>query len=76
MVQAAKTSVTGGPLHDLSSETIASLDAIGVELDKAQGDIEALEKIGMDVSRMRERLDWGRKAREIILERFKGDGKP
>lgn len=59
-----------GPLHDVSAETIKSLEAIGAELDTAQGDIEALEKIGMDVSRLKERLDWGRKAREIILERF------
>ena len=70
MAPAVKTPVTGGPLHDVSAETIASLEAIGKELDIAQGDLEALEKIGMDVSRMRERLDWGRKAREIILERF------
>ena len=70
MVQVSKPAAAGGPLHDVSAETIASLDAIGKELDVAQGDIEALEKIGMDVSRLKERLDWGRKAREIILERF------
>ena len=70
MALQSKTAAPGGPLHDVSAETIASLDAIGKELDVAQGDIEALEKIGMDVSRLKERLDWGRKAREIILERF------
>lgn len=64
------TAVPQGPLHDISAETIKSLEAIGVELDKAEGDIKALEAIGMDVSRLRERVDWGRKAREIILERF------
>lgn len=69
MAPASKTSAPQGPLHDLSTETMQSLEAIGGELDKAQLDIEALEKIGMDVSRLRERLDWGRKAREIILER-------
>ena len=65
------TSTPQGPLHDLSAGTVASLEAIGGELDKAQLDIEALEKIGMDVSRLKERLDWGRNARKIILERFK-----
>ena len=67
----SKTVVPTGPLHDISTETIASLEAIKGELDKAQADIEALEKIGMDVSRLKERLDWGYKARDIILERFK-----
>jgi soluble P-type ATPase len=71
MATQSKTAADQGPLHDVSAETIKSLDAIGVELDIAQGDIEALEKVGMDVSRLKERLDWGRKAREIILERFK-----
>jgi len=70
MAAPSKTAAASGPLHDVSAETIASLDAIGKELDIAQGDIEALEKVGMDVSRLKERLDWGRKAREIILERF------
>jgi hypothetical protein len=71
MAPVSKTPAPSGPLHDLSAETIASLDAIKGELDKAQLDIGALEKIGMDVSRLKERLDWGYKARDIILERFK-----
>ena len=71
MAPVNKTVAPGGPLHDVSAETIKSMEAIGAELDIAQGDIEALEKIGMDVSSLKERLDWGRKAREIILERFK-----
>jgi len=58
-----------GPLHDLRAETLASLEAIGKELDIAEGDIDAMERTGMDVSRLRERLEWGRKARSIILER-------
>ena len=59
------------PLADLRDEAVDHLDAIKGELDEAQKDIEALEKIGMDVSRLRERIDWGYKARDIILERFK-----
>jgi len=71
MAPVTKPVAAGGPLHDISAETVQSLDAIKGELDTAMGDIEALEKIGMDVSRLRERLDWGYKARDIILERFK-----
>ena len=58
------------PLGDLRAEAVDHLDAIKGELDEAGKDLEALEKIGLDVSRMRERLDWGYKSREIILERF------
>lgn len=65
-----------GPLHDLKQETLDSLEAIGQELDTAEGDIKALEAVGMDVSRLKERLEWGRKARSIILERFSKTPKP
>ena len=59
------------PLADLWEEAVGHLDAIKGELDEAAKDLEALEKIGMDVSRLRERVDWGYKARDIILDRFK-----
>ena len=59
------------PLADLRTEAVDHLDNIKAELDEAQKDLDALEKIGMDVSRLRERIDWGYKAREVILERFK-----
>jgi len=61
------------PLADLRQEAVEHLDAIKGELDEAGKDLDALEKIGLDVTRLRERVDWGHKAREIILERF---GKP
>jgi len=57
-------------LADLRAETIAHLDKIKGELDEATKDLDALEKIGLDVSRLRERVDWGKKAREIILQRY------
>jgi len=58
------------PLTDLRRETVVNLEAIGTELDKAEGDLAALESLGLDVSRLKERLSWGRKAREVIMERF------
>ena len=58
------------PLADLTKDAIEHLDNIGAELDEADKDLDALEKIGIDVSRLRERVNWGRKARGIILERF------
>jgi len=61
------------PLADLREEAVAHLDAIKGELDEAQKDLDALEAIGLDISRLRERIEWGYKAREIILKRY---GKP
>jgi len=68
----AKNQTTGAPppLADLREEAVAHLDSIKDELDEADKDLDALEQIGMDVSRLRERVDWGKKAREIILDRF------
>ena len=59
------------PLADLRDEAVDHLEAIKGELDEATKDLEALEKIGLDVSRLRERVDWGYKARDIIIDRFK-----
>jgi len=61
------------PLAELTDEAVKHLDAIKGELDEADKDLQALEEIGMDVSRMKERVAWGRKARGIILKRY---GKP
>jgi len=58
------------PLAELRADAVEHLNGIKAELDEATKDIEALEKLGMDVTRLRERVDWGLKAREIILERF------
>ena len=63
------------PLADLRQEAVEHLDAIKGELDEAEKDLDALEKIGLDVTRLRERVDWGKKARDIILERFGKKGK-
>lgn len=58
------------PLADLTKEAVDHLDAIKGELDEAQKDLDALKEIGIDVSRLEERIAWGNKAREIILKRF------
>ena len=70
MTPLPKTPVAAAPLADLRAETVAHLDAIKGELDEAVKDLDALGKIGLDVTRLRERVDWGYKARDIILERF------
>lgn len=67
----AKTTNNPPPLAELRDEAVDHLDAIKAELDEAAKDLDALEKIGMDVSRLRERVEWGKRARDIILDRFK-----
>ena len=65
-----KTPGPEAPFAGLRSETIAHLESIKKELDEASEDLDALEEIGMDVSRLRERVNWGYKAREIITKRL------
>ena len=58
------------PLADLRKEAVDHLDAIKGELDEATKDLDALEEIGIDTSRLREKVAWGYKARDVILKRF------
>ena len=58
------------PLAFLKEDTLEHIEAIKVELDRANADLDALEEIGIDTSRLREKIQWGYKAREVILDRF------
>lgn len=58
------------PLADLTDDSLRHLDSIKGELDTAAGDLDALEELGIDTSRLREKIAWGNKAREVILKRF------
>lgn len=57
-------------LATLTDEAVKSLENIRGELDRAEANLDALEELGLDVSRLRERVAWGRKAREVILKQF------
>jgi len=70
MAVQSKNPAPAAPLADLRAEAAQHLDAIKGELDEAVKDLDALEQIGLDVTRLRERVDWGYKAREIIMKRF------
>lgn len=59
------------PLAELTKEARERIEAMGDELDRATADMEALEELGMDMSRLREHIEWSRHAREIVLKRFK-----
>ena len=61
---------TSDPLIGLTDEARAHLESIAAELDEAEKDLDAMDEIGVDSSRLRERIEWGRKAREVILKRL------
>lgn len=58
------------PLADLTADTLDHIEGIKKELDRASEDLDAMEELGLDTSRLREKIDWGYKARKVILARF------
>ena len=58
------------PLVQLTAEARENIDKMKASLEKADGDMDALEELGIDVSRLREKVAWGKKAREVILKRL------
>jgi len=62
--------VEPSPLVELTAEAREHLDAMKAELDTAEKDMDALEDRGLDVSRLRDKITWAKKAREVILKRM------
>jgi len=58
------------PFASLSAETLKHLDDIEGELNAAEEGLKGLKELGIDVSRLQEKIDWGKKAREVILKQF------
>lgn len=58
------------PLARLTEDTMEHIDGIKAELDQAAMDLDSLEELGIDTSRLREKINWGYKAREVILKTF------
>ena len=61
---------TPEPLASLTEETLKHMDAIVGELDEAKKNLDSLEELGIDTSRLREKINWGYKARDVILKTF------
>ncbi len=58
------------PLASLTADTRQHIDNIKAELDEAVKGLEGLEELGIDTSRLREKINWGYKARDVILKTF------
>ena len=70
MAKVASPITDNEPLASMTEDTLKHIDAIKAELDKASKDLEGLEELGLDTSRLREKIQWGYKAREVILKTF------
>ena len=55
------------PLVTLTDEARSHLEGIKGEIEASEKNLAALEELGLDVSRLKEKIAWAKKAREIIL---------
>jgi len=58
------------PLATLTAEARKHIENLSAEIERVRGDLDAMEELGLDTSRLRERVDWAEKAQKTILERF------
>jgi len=56
------------PLVSLTAEAREHLEAIKGEIEASEKNLGALEELGLDVSRLKEKIAWAKKARETILK--------
>jgi len=59
------------PLATLTDEALKHLEAIKGEIEKSKANLDALEEIGIDTSRLRDKIVWAEKARDVILRTMK-----
>ena len=59
------------PLVTLTDEALKHLEAIKGEIEASKANLDALEEIGIDTSRLRDKIAWAEKARDVILRTMK-----
>ena len=59
------------PLAALTDEARANLEKVKTEIEASKQALAALKELGVDVSRLEERITWAEKARETILKTLK-----
>jgi hypothetical protein len=58
------------PLASLTKEAREELEKLGADIDKAEKEMETFEELGVDTSRLRDKINWARKARDLMLKNF------
>lgn len=58
------------PFINLTDEAKKHIKDLDKEIEKNQGDLEALEQIGFNVDMPRERLKFAENMRKVLVERF------
>lgn len=58
------------PLVSLNAEARKHIEDLGPQIEKSYEDLEAMESLGLESSMLREKLDWAKKARQVILDRL------
>ena len=54
----------------LTKEDITKLDELAGDIDKGAKAIQAMKEMDIDVKSLEEKLEWAKKAREILLKEF------
>jgi hypothetical protein len=67
----AKTNNNADPLFQMNADITKQIEEAEADIANAHADLDAMEKTGLDVSKMRAQLDWAEKTRAILLERYK-----
>lgn len=58
------------PLATLTTEARQHIENLETEIRRVEGDLDAMDELGLETSILRERVEWAKKARKIILDRF------
>jgi len=59
-----------GPAIKLSAEDKKKLEALQVDIERGEKAIKALKELDIDVKSMEEKIEWAKKAREVLLTEF------
>lgn len=58
------------PVIKLSAEDKKKLEALQTEIERAEKAIGALKTLDVDVKSIEEKIEWAKKAREVLLTEF------
>jgi saccharopine dehydrogenase-like NADP-dependent oxidoreductase len=58
------------PAIKLSLEDKKKLEALQVDIEKGEKAVKALKELDIDVKGIEEKIEWAKKAREVLLTEF------